>query len=135
MKFKGQSSLEFLAFISISAIVLAGMYGVMASKQEDAYEYSQQRNAQKIAEKTSFQVEMGLIQGSGYSRAFSLPSEIGGSPYNVSIVNESVLVEWRDQNTRRSSLYASDEINITTKNTNIFKVLNKEGDITVEEAS
>jgi Na+-transporting NADH:ubiquinone oxidoreductase subunit NqrC len=132
---KGQSSLEFLAFVSISAIILAGMYGVMAQKQEDTYEFAQQRNAQKIAEKTSFQVEMGLIQGDGYSRVFSLPAEIGGSSYNLTIVNRSVLVEWRDQRTRRSSLYSGEELNITTKNDNVFKIVNNDENISLKQES
>ena len=132
MKLKGQSSLEFLAYVSISALILAGMYGVMASKQEQTFEYNQRENAQKIAEKTGFQVEMALVQGEGYSRVFTLPAQIGGDYYNITLVNETTLIEWRDKTTLRSTLYSDKEINLSTNETNVFKVMNKDGEVTVE---
>jgi hypothetical protein len=132
---KGQSSIEFLSLVSMSALILAGMYGVMLSKQEKAVTYSQQSNAQKIAEKTSFQVEMALVQGDGYSRVFNLPKNLGGNTYNLTIKNETTIVEWQDKQLYRSTLYSDKELNISTQNSYIFKVMNKDGSVKLEAVS
>ena len=134
MKLKGQSSLEFLAYVSISALILAGMYGVMASKQEQTFEYNQRENAQKIAEKTGFQVEMALVQGEGYSRSFSVPAKASGEFYNVSVGHSRIIFEKGDEENTRPTLYEGDWLNLSTKDANQYKIYN-DGDLSVKPIS
>lgn len=47
---KGQSSLEFLAMISMSTLLIAALYGLMASKQVDTSNYKNDRKAIHVAE-------------------------------------------------------------------------------------
>ncbi len=131
---KGQSSIEFLTLISLSTLVLAGLYGVMVSKQGQANEFNNRQTADLVAEKVSFQVEMALVQGEGYSRVFSLPDEIAGRSYNVTVREGSTIVDWGEESHLRPALYEQREINITTRDNNIFRIINSgEGISIVEE--
>lgn len=82
---KGQSSLEFLAMVSLSMIILASLYSLMADKQQDAVDFQQRETVNYVADKVSFELEMALVQGEGYSRVFSLPGSIGGEDYKVNV--------------------------------------------------
>lgn len=131
---KGQSALEFLAYISILSIVFAGLHGLALSKQSDALEYRNDRKADRIGDFVSFQVEMALVQGDGYSRVFSLPDSLAGASYNVSVVNGTSIVEWRDKESFRPSRYRGQNISIrVSDSSNVFRVKNT-GEVDVVEA-
>lgn len=129
----GQSALEFLAMVSLSALILAALYGVMVSKQSQTLEYQNSRTAGRIAEYVSFQVEMALVQGDGYSRVFSLPENIAGQEYNVSVFNGTSQLSWGDSSAIRPSRYMGDEVRISTSGTNTFRVVNNEGEVKLVE--
>lgn len=132
---KGQSSIEFLSLVAMSSLILAAMYGVMASKEKKAFEYKNRRTAQEVAEKAGFQVELALVQGEGYSRVFSVPTAIGGSEYNITVRDQATVVEWANKTVSRSTLYDMDELNVTTSKSNVLRVSNKEGEIKLEEVT
>lgn len=110
---KGQSSIEFLSMVSISMILLAGLTTVMASKQKDTMDYQSRTNAEFVAEKVSFQVEMALVQGDGYSRVFTLPGGIAGSNYTVELGNGGANVYWRNESLYELSRYQGDPMSIS----------------------
>jgi len=62
----------------MSMFMLAVLYTVMADKQTETFQQRSQDNAKAIAEKVSFNLEMALVQGQGYSRVISLPESISG---------------------------------------------------------
>ncbi len=130
---RGQSSLEFLAMVSLSALLLAGLYGVMASKQSQAFTYQNSQTAEKVAEQVSFQVEMALVQGDGYSRVFSVPERIGGEFYTVELINGSSYLKWGDESVIQSSRYYGPELNISTQDANVFRVVNNDGEVLINE--
>ncbi len=130
---KGQSSIEFLTLISLSTLVLAGLYGVMVSKQGRANEFNNRQTADLVAEKVSFQVEMALVQGGGYSRVFSVPDEIAGGSYNVTVREGSTIVEWGEKSHLRPALYEQREINMTTKDTSVFRIINNGEEVVIVE--
>lgn len=129
---RGQSSIEFLAFVSLSALLLAVMYGIVAEKQVDLSQNVISSQASRIAEEAGFQVEMAQVQGEGYLRNFSLDSEIAGRPYEVAIGRGSVLVNHSEGSTAGSTLYEGGWINVSTSKTNRFAV-NNNGSINVFE--
>jgi len=116
--------MEFLAFVSMLMIILAALYGVITSKQIDTYEESSTSEAYKVAETVGFELEMALVQGEGYSRVFSLPSGIGGSEYNLTVSDNSVLVEYRDERVISSTRYPEQTSIKVDGSQNIFKVKN-----------
>ncbi|MFB6190811.1 MAG: hypothetical protein ABEJ64_00105 [Candidatus Nanohaloarchaea archaeon] len=130
MSSQGQSSLEFLAFVSMSALLLAALYGVMSTKQTEAFRQQNTEKAQRIAEQVSFQVELALIHGDGYSRVFPVPSRIGGSSYTVELFNGTSRVSWANQTVLQPSRYEGEEINITTRSGNVFRVVNQDSEVT-----
>lgn len=130
---KGQSAMEFLALVSMSSLMLAALYGVVASKQVDAVNYQNSRTAERVVEHVSFQVEMAMVQGDGYSRVFSVPEKIGGYDYEVKLTDGSSYLGWGNESVIRTVRYSGNGINMTVNNTNTFKVTNREGEVSVVE--
>lgn len=131
---KGQSSLEFLGYVAMSGLMLAVLHGVMVDRQTAAVSYQTDQSAGQVLEKASFEVEMALVQGDGYSRVFTLPDSIAGHDYEIRIVEGRASLEYSDETVRGSSRYSGDEISIQTDNTNVFRVMNDGGEISLEEA-
>lgn len=123
--------MEFLAFVSISALMLAGFHSVMVAKQGKAYEYQNSRAAGKVAEYVSFQAEMGLVQGDGYSRVFSIPERIGGENYNLTLYNGTTQLQWSERSTIRPNRYRGERIELQTSETNTFRVVNRGGEVDI----
>lgn len=125
---KGQSSIEFLAMVAVSMLMLAALQSVMVQKQSKTYQFKNKQAAQKIAEYVSFQAEMALVQGDGYSRVFSIPEKIGGENYNFTLLNQTVYVEWSNQSAIQSSRYVGQKIERSSRK-NVYRVLNKDGEV------
>lgn len=122
---KGQSSLEFLAFVSMSMFMLAVLYTVMADKQAETFEKRSQDNARAILDKVSFNLEMALAQGEGYSRVFSLPENIAGNNYNVLIDGGTARISWSSSSILDSTRFTGQKINFTVEDSsNVFRVKN-----------
>ncbi|MFQ3275177.1 MAG: hypothetical protein ACI9LV_000468 [Candidatus Nanohaloarchaea archaeon] len=131
---KGQSSMEFLAMVSMSMIILASLYSLMAEKQHDTASFQQDKNAQYVSEKVAFEIEMALVQGEGYSRVFSLPSSIGGSNYSIRAGNGEVFTEWRDSSIYRLSRYQGDHIYLDVdQDSQVFKVKHNSSGVAIVE--
>mgnify|MGYP006280337415 CR=1 FL=1 len=122
--------MEFLAFVSMSMFMLAVLYTVMADKQAETFQQRSQSNAESIANKVSFNLEMALTQGEGYSRVFSLPENIAGNSYNVLIDGGTIRVSWSSQNMLTATRFTGQEINFTVKDdSNVFRVKNNESGV------
>lgn len=131
---KGQSSMEFLSMVSISMILLAGLTTVMAAKQQDTADYQANNNAELVAEKVSFQIEMALVQGEGYSRVFTLPGGIAGNNYTVELGNGGSNVYWGDNSLYRLSRYQGDDMIISVNGENrVFRVKHNESGVFLDE--
>lgn len=130
---KGQSSMEFLAMVSMSLLVLSVLYGVMASKQADTFEDRFDRNAEAVANDVSFQTEMALVQGEGYSRVFNLPGGIGGDSYTVSFQNGLVVLESEDNRVVRSTRYPEELSFEVNESQRVFKVMHNETGVFIVE--
>jgi len=131
---KGQSSIEFLAFVSMSMFMLAVLYTVMADKQAETFQERSQDNAEAIAEKISFNLEMALVQGEGYSRVFSLPETIAGNKYNILVDGGTIRISWLSEEVFGSTHYSGEKINITIEDdSNVFRVKNNESGVYLVE--
>lgn len=131
---KAQSSLEFLAMVSLSMLLLAVLYGVMTDRQVKAFQQERQSTAEAIIDKISFNVEMALVQGEGYSRVFSVPASIGGYDYSFSMGKGVFQLQWADRSIIRSTKYAGKWINSTVEDSNVYKTVhNSSGVFLVEQ--
>ena len=121
---KGQSAIEFLSLISLSALIMAALYGMTLTKQGDISMFRETQTKETIADRYSFQVEMALVQGEGYSRVFSLPSQISGEYYNLSVGKSKIMIEHHGEQKVETALYDGDWVNVSTRKGNVYKVLN-----------
>lgn len=127
--------MEFLAYISLTMFILAALYTVMTVKQQDTFDRQTQEAAEMVAEKASFQVEMALVQGEGYSRVFSLPRNIGGENYTLSLKEGNTILKYDDRSMVRPTRYRGDLIQVKVDDdTGVFRVKhNASGVFLVEE--
>lgn len=129
---KGQSAIEFLSLVSLSAVLLAALYGFTLSKQADISKSKQIQSIETVADRYAFQIEMALVQGEGYSRVFSVPAKISGRSYNISAGHSRMIIETGNQRDVKDTLYNGDWINISTRKSNVYRVLNN-GSIHIEQ--
>ncbi|MFB6182704.1 MAG: hypothetical protein ABEI78_01435 [Candidatus Nanohaloarchaea archaeon] len=123
-KRKGQVSIEFLLLLGLAMFALSIVLGFIATKQRKAIIYSNTKKADKIADDIAFQAEMALVMGKGYTRKFVLPARIGGKPYNVTVTQQHVVVQWKNQNLIQPTLYQGRELYFETQNQYRFKIIN-----------
>lgn len=121
---KGQSSIEFLSLISMSMLLLAALFTVSASKQAELSERQVATEVQTVAKEVSFQMEMALVQGEGYSRIFSVPATVAGYNYNVSVGGNTVVLSSEPANFTGSSRYHLETRTLSTEKSNVYRVKN-----------
>ncbi len=95
---KSQASMELLAFFSISLLIFSITYTVVFDKIQDAYDSKSRAEAVHIGEKVAENINAAVSEGSGYSRNITLPDNIFGAPYNISVDSNTVFVKWRGKN-------------------------------------
>ncbi|MDY6788712.1 MAG: hypothetical protein SVV03_01990 [Candidatus Nanohaloarchaea archaeon] len=93
----GQSSLEFLVMIILALLIFTGFYTFFLNRQARAVENDRQTIAKSLADKISFDLDLALTQGDGFSREFNLREDIDGAAYNVTLGNGTVVLEYRDK--------------------------------------
>lgn len=133
MKLKGQSSIEFMSFVSFSLLILVILMSAVTMKQNQVNMRSNNMDGQMTGQNVAFQVEMALAQGEGYSRTFILPNRIAGEPYSVRVINTTLVVDWKNNNYVMPTLYRGREINFNTNETNTFKALHNESGVYIVE--
>jgi hypothetical protein len=129
---KGQSSLEFLAFVSLSLTMLAVLSGVVVAEQSEFLSGQQSDASRRVADEVSFELEMALVQGDYYSRVFSLPESIGGAPYSVNATRGALKISWRNRSIVESTRFEG-EAYLTTRNTNVFRAVHNSSGVFLVE--
>lgn len=123
---KGQSSMEFLAYVSFTMFMLAALYGVIADKQTETFENQVQDEAKNIADKVGFNLEMALVQGEGYSRVISLPQNVAGQEYSVLATDGLIQIKWAMDSTVENTRYKGRNISFNSSGSNVFRIKNNE---------
>ncbi len=113
---KGQSSIEFFIYFTISMTILAVLFTTVADRQVEAFEFRENSLASNIGSSYGFELEQAELAGEGYERDFQLPREVLGSSYNVSVDQGFVVVEWGEndlvQSSRISSVDSQEDVKI-----------------------
>ena len=116
---KGQVSIEFFVYFTISLLILAVLFTAVADRQVEAFEFRERSLASNIGSSYSYELEQAEIAGNGYERDFELPREIFGSSYNVSVNEGFVVVAWEEKDLVQSARITS---------------LNDTGDVKIESS-
>lgn len=77
-------------------VVFAGFYSVLGQRQVMIAERQVSLQAEAVANKIGYELDLALTQGEGYSRQFTLPDRIGNADYNISVINGTIVVAWLD---------------------------------------
>lgn len=94
---KGQTSLEFIAMLSFMMIAFAAFYSVFVDQHVTAMEQRRATHAEAIADRAAFELDMALSQGDGFSRNFTLPNEVVGADYSITVYDGLLVLEWGDR--------------------------------------
>ncbi|MFO7793457.1 MAG: hypothetical protein R6V35_00580 [Candidatus Nanohaloarchaea archaeon] len=117
---KGQVSIEFFVYFTISLLILAVLFSSVADRQVEAFEFRENSLASNIGSSYAYELEQAENYGTGYERDFELPREIFGTPYNVTVDSGFVIVEWKDedivQSTRIASVNTEEDVKIRASN-------------------
>ncbi len=130
-KLKGQSSIEFFIYFTITLTVFAFLYVEVVDRQISAFEYRETLLAENVGEKYGFELENAMSAGKGYEREFELPREIFGSEYELIARNGTVEVDWGNESVFVSSTYSGEEFSINSEE-GPFTAVNEEGGVGVE---
>jgi hypothetical protein len=130
---RAQSSLEFLAFVSLSLTMLAVLSGVVVAEQSEFLTGQQSDAARQVADEVSFELEMALVQGEYYSRVFALPETIGGAPYSVNATSGALQVSWGNRTVVESTRFESSAY-LSTRESNVFRVVHNSSGVFLVEA-
>lgn len=130
---RAQSSLEFLAFVSLSLTMLAVLSGVVVAEQSEFLSGQQSDAARQVADKVSFELEMALVQGDYYSRVFALPETIGETPYSVNATSGTLQVSWGNRTVVESTRFESGAY-LSTQESNVFRVVHNSSGVFLVEA-
>jgi hypothetical protein len=89
---KSQSSLEFLLIITFMVMVFVSFFALANSKLGESQEQQVYGTATQLADLVVNQVELASGLNDGYSTTFTLPQNLEGASYAVSIIDERELV-------------------------------------------
>ena len=95
---KAQASMELLAFFSMALLIFSIAYMFVFEKTQNAYDLKARADALDIGNHVSSEIDTALAEGDGYSKTISLPSNILGVLYTVSVDRNYVFVSWRGKN-------------------------------------
>lgn len=95
---KSQSSIELLLFFSIALLIFSATYSAVSEKTKGAYDSKARSEAIEISEKIAAEINTAASEGGGYTKNITLPKDIFGANYTVSIDAGNVFVAWRGKN-------------------------------------
>ncbi|VVB59959.1 Uncharacterised protein [uncultured archaeon] len=95
---KSQTSIELLAFFSVAVLIFSITYTIIFEKTQEAYDSKSGSEAARIGGTIASEIDTAVSEGDGYSKNITLPGDIFGAKYNVSMEPGYVFVRWREKN-------------------------------------
>ena len=109
---KGQVSIEFFIYFSISVIVLAVLFTTAADRQVETFAYREATHIDSVAQKVAFEVESAQAYGPGYERDFYLPREVYGDEFSVKVTDGVITASTGELEITASSRYSGRDISL-----------------------
>ena len=92
---RGQSSVEFLVYISIAILIFTYVMWSTSSLQDQLNSIKTNVEAERLCNKIAFEVNSAVRSGDGYGRKFYVEKNIFGiSDFQISVGNYSVFIDW-----------------------------------------
>ena len=140
-RLKGQSAVEFIAYVSVTILALALLTSSISGQQRKANQIqgaNQAVNTYTIIEEN---IHLAIVNGEGYSRTFEIPQNINRQSYNVTFLpgdeNGYIRVDWKglqDQSRLKSTKYnPSGEFKIESSEGNKIEISNKNTGVEIEQ--
>lgn len=120
---KGQVSIEFFIYFSISLLALSVLTTSVADRQVETFEYRESSEINSMGSKLAFGLENAQNYGEGYERGLNLSPEIGDGDYTLEVVDSFVIVEYDNQSVSIPSRYTGREFTVNPENSP-FNVVN-----------
>ena len=89
---KAQFAIEFIILIAFMFTLFLGFTAVITSKILNAQESGRQQAAEDIATLAKNEIDLARSASNGYKRSFELPIKVGGSYYDIGILENRELV-------------------------------------------
>jgi hypothetical protein len=122
---KGQVSVEFMfIFILFMAVLALAVVFVMQSSQ-GIYQSSMEMGSEEILSQVKGRLDSAFLEGDGFSTNLTLPSQIMGADYSISINSGFVLIDISNQ-TYSKILLAKNITGSLRKGENMLKNVNQE---------
>ncbi len=96
---KAQVSVEFLMLVILMVLIFSIYVPFLWRQQLEIEEENEYLVGEKIASSIKNEVETAVMFGSGYRRNFTLPEDIFGSDYTISIDNKILRIRWKNKGT------------------------------------
>lgn len=103
-KIKGQTSLEFLAYIVVMLLALSFLTSSVLDRQQNFNDFRETLVAQQIAVSFSSELQQSLYYDD-YVAEFETAQNIYGQDFNISVRDEEVVVSWSDSQFRYPLTY------------------------------
>jgi hypothetical protein len=120
---KGQVSIEFFIYFSISLLVLSVLTNSVVNRQVETFEYRESSEINSMGSKLAFELENAQNYGEGYERGLNLSPEIGSNNYSIEVLEGFVLVGYGNSSLTIPSRYTGREFTVNPENSP-FKVVN-----------
>ncbi len=128
---KGQSSLEFMTYVSILTFILAIFIWSNASLEKRKIGIKTITEAENFCDNIAFEINSAVRSGNGYSRKFYVDDNFNGvSNFAISVSNYSVYVDWT-RNSVSSSIVIKELANTNTISPGFNLIENRDGNIYV----
>ena len=96
MKNKGQSSLEFAVLVGFVMVAFALFFLVIRSNLSDKLDERINAEVKEVAWTVKNEVDLASDSMEGYSRNFTLPNQVYGREYDISVNESLVFVQTSD---------------------------------------
>ncbi len=95
---KSQFAIEFIALLAFMFLIFLGVTALITSSILDAKDKERLEIAEDISSMAKNEIDLALAASNGYTRAFELPMTVGGSGYNIRILeNRELIVDYIDK--------------------------------------
>jgi hypothetical protein len=128
---KGQSSIEFLIFVSILFLIFAFILWNDNSLQNQLNWVKTNTEAKNVCDGIAFEINSAVRTGNGYKRKFYVEKDFFGvSDFDISVGNYTVYIDW-SKNSVSSSIITENITGIVDKGSNFIE--NRNGEIYVTQ--
>jgi uncharacterized protein (UPF0333 family) len=127
---RAQISMEFLVVFSIMIVLFMMLFSVAGDLSRDMDLKKEKLAAMDVVDSLALYINLVHQAGNGASLNVSLASTIGGASYNLSAMNRSVLVFWKDS--VYSSPILASSVNLSVSNYTDFFIRNINGVVVLE---